>query len=250
MTTKNLPALDDLARRIKEEHQACRDAAQSAVDHAVMAGQLLLEAKDGIPHGQWLPWLNGHCDVAERTAQTYMRLARELSKIEPEKAQRVADLPLRQALKELAEPEEAERTKPDTWSVEEPFEDHDFEDHEAFPFWLQWKLSHVAGLPPHIRAALACCDDYSLPALALCPDQDIREALERIAPYVKDEANPPVALASLSALTAGVVLKITAQRIVAFLFEEMTAREKLSDERVYQRAQKIHQQLEASLPCA
>ena len=29
MTTKNLPALDDLARRIKEEHQACRDLARA-----------------------------------------------------------------------------------------------------------------------------------------------------------------------------------------------------------------------------
>ncbi len=154
MTKTNLPALNDLARRIKEEHQACRDAAQSAVEHAVAAGQLLLEAKAGLPHGQWLPWLNERCDVSERTAQVYMRLARELPKIEPGKAQRVADLPLRQALKELAEPEKAERTKPDTWSVEEPFVDHDFEDHEAFPFWLQWKLSHVAGLPPMLGPPL------------------------------------------------------------------------------------------------
>jgi hypothetical protein len=179
-----------------------------------------------------------------------MRLARELPKLEPEDAQRVADLPLREALKELAEPEEAERIKPDTWSVEEPFDDHDFEGHEAFPFWLQWKLSHVAGLPPRVGAALTCRDDYSLPALALCPDQDIREALERIAPYVKDEVSPPLALASISALVAWVDLKMTAQRIVVFLFDEVTAREKLSDERVYQRAQKVHEQLEASLLCA
>ena len=104
MTKKNLPALDDLARRIREEHHACRDAAQSAVEHAVTAGQLLLEAKAGLPHGQWLPWLNGHCNISERTSQAYMRLARELPKLETEKAQRVADLPLRKALAALSEP--------------------------------------------------------------------------------------------------------------------------------------------------
>ncbi len=34
MTTKNLPALDDLARRVNEEHEACRTAMRSAVEHA------------------------------------------------------------------------------------------------------------------------------------------------------------------------------------------------------------------------
>ena len=33
MTTRNLPALDDLAKRVREEHHACRDAAQSAVEN-------------------------------------------------------------------------------------------------------------------------------------------------------------------------------------------------------------------------
>ena len=58
-----------------------------------------------------------------------------------------------------------------------------------------------------------------------------------------------MALASISALEAWVDLEMTAQRIVVFLFEEVRARAKLSDERVYQRAQKIHERLEASLPC-
>ena len=104
MPSKNLPALNDLAKRINEEHEACQVAMRSAVEHAVRAGELLIEAKAGLAHGQWLPWLEGHCGVSERTAQAYMRLARELPKLEPEDAQRVADLPLREALKELAEP--------------------------------------------------------------------------------------------------------------------------------------------------
>jgi hypothetical protein len=32
------------------------------------AGDLLIEAKALVPHGQWLPWLAEHCEMAERTA--------------------------------------------------------------------------------------------------------------------------------------------------------------------------------------
>ena len=108
MPRKNLPALDDLSKRINAEHEACQTAMRSAVDHAMRAGELLIEAKAGLAHGQWLPWLEGSCGVSERTAQAYMRLARELPKLEPEDAQRVADLPLRQVLAELAEPKSNE----------------------------------------------------------------------------------------------------------------------------------------------
>ena len=43
MSRKYLPALDDLAKRINEEHEACQTAMRSAVEHAVRAGQLLEE---------------------------------------------------------------------------------------------------------------------------------------------------------------------------------------------------------------
>ncbi len=104
MTKTNEVVLDNLAQRINAEHEACRDAANAAVEHAVRAGELLIEAKASIPHGEWLTWIEGRCGVSERTAQAYMRLARELPKLDSEKAQRVADLPLRKALAELAEP--------------------------------------------------------------------------------------------------------------------------------------------------
>ena len=104
MTKTNEVVLDNLARRINAQHEACRDAANAAVEHAVHAGELLIEAKASIPHGEWLTWIEGRCGVSERTAQAYMRLARELPKLDSEKAQRVEDLPLRKALAELAEP--------------------------------------------------------------------------------------------------------------------------------------------------
>ena len=70
---------------------------RTAVAHAVIAGELLIEAKRQVPHGQWLPWLRSTCGLSERTAQAYMRLARTLPELEPAKAQRVADLSLREA---------------------------------------------------------------------------------------------------------------------------------------------------------
>ena len=92
MTSNNLPALDALADRINAEHEACRSAMQKGLEHTLEAGRLLLEAKKGLPHGEWLPWLKENCsDIGERTAQNYMRLAREYPKLEPAKAQRVAD---------------------------------------------------------------------------------------------------------------------------------------------------------------
>ncbi len=103
-----IPDLDALAARINAEHRACEQAAMTTVQHAITAGALLVEAKDALPHGGWLPWLTEHFDGSQRTAQAYMRIARELPQLDGPEAQRVADLPLRDALRELAEPREVE----------------------------------------------------------------------------------------------------------------------------------------------
>ena len=69
MTKKNLPALDDLAKRANEEHEACGTAMRSAVEHAVPACELLIEAKAGLPHGEWGVWLEANCTFSDRTAR-------------------------------------------------------------------------------------------------------------------------------------------------------------------------------------
>lgn len=88
-----------LAKQIKAEHAAVRDAARRGIAHALRCGDLLLEEKDKLPHG-WIPWLEKDCGVAQRTAQLYMRLARNRaqieSKIEPKYAT-IADLTLNEA---------------------------------------------------------------------------------------------------------------------------------------------------------
>src|SRR5262249_33724498 len=69
--------------------------------------------KARVAHGAWLPWVREHCRFAERTVQGYMRLARELPKLDGAKAQHVADLPYREAIRALAAREdELESTDP------------------------------------------------------------------------------------------------------------------------------------------
>jgi hypothetical protein len=102
---KDLVLLGTLAHRINAEHHACEKLARSTVDHALEAGHLLYEAKDLCEHGDWGAWLSGNFEGSERTAQLYMRLYRRRPELEA-KAQRVADLPLREAVRLLADPRE------------------------------------------------------------------------------------------------------------------------------------------------
>lgn len=64
-------------------------------------GQRLIEAKETLPHGEWLPWLTERVEFSERTAQYYMRLAREWTN-----PQSIADLGATKAFKLLALPAE------------------------------------------------------------------------------------------------------------------------------------------------
>ncbi len=107
MTT--LPAkprnLGTLAELINVEHEAVEANFQRGFEHAVRAGLLLLEAKAHVPHGQWLPWLSENCAVSERSAQNYMRVAKNRPDLGTESAT-AADLTLRGAVAALASPKE------------------------------------------------------------------------------------------------------------------------------------------------
>jgi hypothetical protein len=88
-------SLTDLAARIKTWHTAVAAALKDSVRHGIAAGELLLEAKAQLKHGEWLPWLRDHVEISERTAQLYMRLAKNRAEIESATA--VADLTLNEA---------------------------------------------------------------------------------------------------------------------------------------------------------
>jgi hypothetical protein len=90
-------SLPELAARIRAEHAATGAALKSSIDHSIAAGELLIEAKAKVPHGGWLPWLGDNCAISERTAQLYMRLAKNRSAIETQMRNSVADLSLNEA---------------------------------------------------------------------------------------------------------------------------------------------------------
>lgn len=72
-----------------------RNAGQAIIE----IGKRLNEAKAQLSHGEWLPWLRGKVDISERSAQDFMRLAREYSK-----SAEIADLGASKALALLALP--------------------------------------------------------------------------------------------------------------------------------------------------
>ncbi|QKC83943.1 DUF3102 domain-containing protein [Mesorhizobium sp. NZP2077] len=65
-----------LAAQIAEAHIGALDAAKTAAERAIEAGHALIEAKSLVKHGEWLPWLKGHCHISERSAQFYMKIAK------------------------------------------------------------------------------------------------------------------------------------------------------------------------------
>ena len=66
---------------------------QELARNIVDIGLRLIEAKTMLPHGEWLSWLSERVCYSEKTAQNYMRVAREFPN-----PQLVADLGVRKAL--------------------------------------------------------------------------------------------------------------------------------------------------------
>jgi hypothetical protein len=65
-------------------------------------GGYLLQAKEQNGHGNWITWLAENCpDISERMAQRYMRVARELPKLNLANPTRLSDITLGQAIEML-----------------------------------------------------------------------------------------------------------------------------------------------------
>jgi hypothetical protein len=65
-----------LAVEIRKAHADVQEAAKTAAQRAIEAGHALIEAKELVDHGGWLPWLRENCALADRTARLYMQVAR------------------------------------------------------------------------------------------------------------------------------------------------------------------------------
>lgn len=77
------------------------DAKRAGGEAILTIGRCLMEAKEMLPHGEWLPWLTEKVEFSPRTAQNFMRLAREWTN-----TQTLADLGASKALTLLALPPE------------------------------------------------------------------------------------------------------------------------------------------------
>ena len=81
------------------------EAKRAGGEAILTIGRCLIEAKEQLPHGEWLPWLNERVEFSERQARRFMQLYRECSN-----RPALADLGATKALALLALPaEERER---------------------------------------------------------------------------------------------------------------------------------------------
>jgi len=96
----------NIAGAINAAHAGVEAAKREGARYAVECGRLLAQAKETTPHGGWDAWLRLNTTVSPRTAQLYMRIARHVEG-DSAKAQRVADLSVREAAAEATGPKRA-----------------------------------------------------------------------------------------------------------------------------------------------
>jgi hypothetical protein len=98
--------LPELASRIKAGHQEISDAlkVKGLVPKAYQVGLNLKEAKDKVGHGGWAKWLKENCNLSERSASRYMKIASNKSLLEDKKkaGTTLADMTLSDADKIIA----------------------------------------------------------------------------------------------------------------------------------------------------
>ncbi|MFO1066153.1 MAG: DUF3102 domain-containing protein [Pirellulales bacterium] len=78
----------EIAGAIRGLSKTCSEAAYTMVQSAKAIGNLLIEAKQKVGHGNWKSWVSAEFGWTERTARNYMAIAEKFS------AENVSDLPL------------------------------------------------------------------------------------------------------------------------------------------------------------
>ena len=65
------------AASINKAHRLAKESAETAVEYAICCGQLLIEKKEKVPHGEWKPWIKKNCEFKYDAAKRYMKAARQ-----------------------------------------------------------------------------------------------------------------------------------------------------------------------------
>lgn len=80
---------DAVALQANALHQDFLAAARRTLQIGVKIGGLLALKKEGLAHGEWLPWCSANLAFGERTARNYMRLWTHRAEL---KSAKVSDL--------------------------------------------------------------------------------------------------------------------------------------------------------------
>jgi hypothetical protein len=235
-------SLTVLAARINAEHAETSLALERGVEHALAAGDLLIEAKQQLPHGQWAPWIKANCPgISGRTIRLYMQLARNRDELEANR-QPIANLTLQGAVKALAAPEPTggddlqiietfgkifgdkgdEMAEMADAAVNGPFVPTDFS-RESF-HWLLVKLLHQCPNMPLEIAVLLSMEDEHGDVLPMCSAEELVTALDALAPVQKGKVGFDFAFAGGDVLVAHLGIKLLCQREIAKLCHELNLR--------------------------
>ena len=66
----------DLATKLKAKAERIRECVGKTLADIIDIGRDLVAAKDSLPHGQFLPWVQSEVGISAATAQRWMRVAR------------------------------------------------------------------------------------------------------------------------------------------------------------------------------
>lgn len=106
--------LEQIAAAIRREHEAAGIKVRESLEHARACGELLMLAKAEVGHGQFMKWVAVNCPFSQDTADLYMRVARNWSRLL--NSERVQNMSLRDAGRFIssldAEPTEGEGHTP------------------------------------------------------------------------------------------------------------------------------------------
>src|SRR4051794_39372415 len=94
MRTQKMPySLTNLSQRIKDAHGKAATAFRAGLQHAKRAGELLIQAKQQLQHGDLGDWIEANCKLTWRTANLYMQIAKGWTELQEKmKSQPIANL--------------------------------------------------------------------------------------------------------------------------------------------------------------
>ncbi len=74
--------INEYAKKINELHKILNIQLKTPLNTAIEIGQLLIEVKENVGHGNFLNWIKDNCFFSDKTAQSYMKCYLYKSKIE------------------------------------------------------------------------------------------------------------------------------------------------------------------------